>query len=114
MFLMRFADDVGLPLSRPPAGADPEVRRRYIRRVRYVYGRVLLRHFPRPYDGRITLLLSTGAPAIYAAAWGALARGGVGSHTVAGDHETYIRDHADATGAALGACLARARQNQSP
>jgi hypothetical protein len=42
--------------------------------------------------------------------WDALARGGLRAHIVPGDHTSYIRKHARATGETVAACLRRAQE----
>lgn len=65
---------------------------------------------PRPYDGRVTLLISEEfhrrEPTL---GWDGLVTGGLEVHAVPGDHTTCIREHVAALAGTLRACLAACR-----
>lgn len=70
------------------------------------YGLILWRYRPIRYQGRITHFVSTGSRSAGSIrAWARLAAGGLDTHIVPGDHETYLRVHAEAVAAELRKCL---------
>jgi thioesterase domain-containing protein/acyl carrier protein len=70
------------------------------------YVDLAMRHRPRPYGGRVTLLVSADNDRQgLADGWRRLAGGGLAVHRVPGDHDTYIRDTPEATAERLQACL---------
>jgi len=92
---------------------DPEGKRdqqERIRHVRFDYPRRLQRYTPKPYRGRVTLLVNEQAHARKPdGGWSDLVEGGLEVHKLPGDHMTYIREHAAAAAAALKRCLEQAR-----
>jgi aspartate racemase len=62
------------------------------------YYRVIMRYFPRPYPGRVVVLVPRDEPLRATAdrtqGWGRLAAS-VDVHEVPGDHHTVVREHAD-------------------
>ena len=103
--------ELGVVMPRPPPGGSLETRQLYIDRVRVAYRNTLRRYRPRPYDGKVILLLSDSVPDSVASTWAGLTRGGPETHRIIGDHASYIRDHAVTTGTVLGGCLTRARES---
>jgi len=110
-----FADKVGKALRMVAHGLhmtdlpEPEQRRqmnRHVRTVRASYGRCLLRYRPKPYRGRILLLVSEEFyrrnPTL---GWHRLALGGIDVHRLPGNHFSYIREHVRAAATQLRACL---------
>ncbi|MEI8233561.1 MAG: amino acid adenylation domain-containing protein [Verrucomicrobiota bacterium] len=89
-----------------PARADKRIS--YIKRVRAAYSRTLLRYRPKPYPGDIAFFVSEdGWQRHFAADWQPLIGGTLECHRLAGDHDSYIRDHGKAVGELFGACLNR-------
>ena len=75
------------------------------------YQRTLLRYRPRPYPGKLSLLLSEQyAGRKVGRSWDRLVRHGVEVHRTHGDHDSYIRAHARTTAGILAACLEGARR----
>jgi thioesterase domain-containing protein/acyl carrier protein len=75
--------------------------------VERTYSLAIHRYRPRPYDGRVALLVSEEyhrrGPTL---GWDALAAGGLDVHPIPGDHHTCIREHVAAMAAVLRHCLA--------
>jgi amino acid adenylation domain-containing protein len=73
------------------------------------YFRTLIRYRPKPYPGRLVLLLSED---VYqsgrALGWRVWVAGGLEIHALPGDHHTYIREHVASAAAQLRACLRQA------
>jgi thioesterase domain-containing protein len=70
------------------------------------YFKTLIRYKPKVYPGRITLLVSEESyrndPSM---GWSRFAKGGLDIHPLPGDHQTYIREYAQAAAACLKKCL---------
>ena len=82
-------------------------RMRYVLKLRRTHFRsVRGRHLP-AFTGKVCLLVNAHDASCWklTAAWAPFVRGGIEEYVVGGNHESYIRDHAAATGAALHACL---------
>jgi len=96
------------------SGTTVDTRQRIIQ-ARHRYRLTLRRHRPRPYAGPLDLLVNEQFyqrdPAL---GWDALARGGTRIHQVPGNHDTYIREHLEATAATLRACLDNAQARLEP
>jgi thioesterase domain-containing protein len=92
------------PTEEQRAGIEKvRIGRKYIRRM--------LDYRPRPYAGKITLLicaLHRGPKSL--AVWQDVAAGGLETQEVPGDHFTHLREYAKQTAEALDACLAAARE----
>jgi len=75
------------------------------------YGRTLYRYRPRPYEGRVSLVVNEEAyrndPTL---GWADLVLGGIEVYQARGDHETYIRDHVQAVAGQLRECLEKAQR----
>jgi len=79
-----------------------------------------LRYRPRPYDGRVTLLVNEewhewhkrrdSDPTL---GWGGLAAAGVEVHTIPGNHHTYITDNIEILVKRLKECLAKGVKESS-
>lgn len=70
------------------------------------YVRTLMAHRPRRYPGPATLIASeTSLREGMAEGWRPWTGGGLTVQPVPGDHDSYLRDHAAATLARIGACL---------
>lgn len=109
-------DDLGYGLWTGPGGDNPQRHRAYLRRFSRHYEQTLHRYQPKPYPGKITLLLSGDFPPSSPPArnWKGLALGGADLHEVKGTHATYIRDHAETIGTLLGHCISQARSSTPP
>jgi amino acid adenylation domain-containing protein/non-ribosomal peptide synthase protein (TIGR01720 family) len=76
----------------------------------YYYYRTLMRYKPKPYPGRVTLLISEELQCHEpAAGWKKWAAGGVDVHILPGTHLTYIRELVEAAANKLRACLDEAQ-----
>lgn len=108
-------NDLGFVRSHPPPHESPAQRQLSTKKVGYTYIRTLLRYRPRPYDGKITMLLTDNFQSLCdpPEAWRAWARGGLDIHNIPGDHKNYVRDHAVTTGRTLGACLRQSAHTPS-
>ena len=75
------------------------------------YAKVLMRYKPRPYIGRITLLVNEDYyqknPAI---GWDQVAAGGLEIHQVPGDHDSYLGKYVKTTSDVLKGCLDAAQR----
>jgi len=113
--LLQLENDWGYIRSHPRPGDDPLQRQLQLKRVGWTYAHTLLRYQPKPYDGRITMLLTDNFPSLSRppSEWSNWARGGLEIHRVPGDHNTYIRDLSTTTGLAFKADLFRARELES-
>ena len=103
-------NDLGYLRTHPLQADEPTKKQNGIKKAGYTYTRTLLRYRPKPYNGKITMLLTDHFEGFSdpPTSWGSFARGGVEIHRLPGDHKTYIRDHAVTTGKLLGACLKEA------
>ncbi len=110
--MKQIGNDLGYVRSHPLEKTAPEQRRLQVRQVRYTYTRTLLRYQPKPYDGKITMLLTNDFKSVSGppAAWRKWACGGLEVHRLEGNHKDYVRDQAVTTGRVFGQCLTRARQ----
>lgn len=109
--LKHLGNDLGYLRSHPRENDAPIIKQNGIKKVGYTYTRTLLRYRPKPYNGKITMLLTDHFKGFSdpPGAWSSFALGGVEIHRLPGDHKTYIRDHAVTTGKVLGACLKEAK-----
>ena len=114
--VLQFGNDLGFVRRHPRADETPERMRNRIQRVNTAYARMLLRYRPRPYSGKVTLLLTEDFTPLSdpPAAWSRWARGGLEIHRAPGNHENYVRDLSADTGRLLADCLARARAAAAP
>lgn len=95
-----------------PCETDDVSKRQYgVKWVSYTYPRMLLRYRPKPYDGRVTLLITEKFKhlAKVPAAWEDFASGGLDIHTVPGNHQDYLRDHGAETGKILQKCMEKTK-----
>ncbi|MBL0142932.1 MAG: amino acid adenylation domain-containing protein [Betaproteobacteria bacterium] len=70
------------------------------------YVDLAMRYRPQPYDGRVTLLVSSANHRQgLAEGWRRFAAGGLAVHSIPGDHDSYIRDTPEATARLMQACL---------
>ena len=77
-----------------------------IKRARIDYRHSLLRYRPKPYAGKVTMIVNeVSARNRPTLGWGDLARGGIELHRVPGRHSSYIREHAKTAAAQLRRCL---------
>jgi amino acid adenylation domain-containing protein len=75
------------------------------------YQRTLLRYRPRPYQGRMALILSDQYAGKHVdRSWEDLVPGGIDVQRAVGDHDSYVRQHAKLTADILEACLDRASE----
>ncbi len=87
-------------VGKPAPGAER------IAEAESAYVDLVMRHRPRPYGGRVTLLVSADNDRRgLAEGWRRLAGGGLAVHRVPGDHDSYIRGTPEATAERLQACL---------
>lgn len=114
--VLQFGNDLGFVRRHPRADETPERMRNRIQRVNTAYARMLLRYRPRPFGGKVTLLLTEDFTPLSdpPAAWSRWARGGLEIRRVPGNHENYVRDLSAGTGRLLAECLARARAAARP
>ncbi|MGB8167994.1 MAG: amino acid adenylation domain-containing protein [Chthoniobacteraceae bacterium] len=86
-----------------PAGDDREVLTEYPRK--------LMAHRPKPYPGKVTLLVAEEAHRQFGSlGWDSHHPGELEVHVVPGNHETYIREHSATAAATLRGILDRATQ----
>ncbi len=87
--------------------SDPKQRvARRIRRVEVSYPRIMFRYRPKPYPGRLTLLVNERDQALNPdLGWGRLAAGGLDVRVVPGDHLTRLTVHGRKAARALRECL---------
>jgi amino acid adenylation domain-containing protein len=92
-----------------PANGAPhqtDVKRRQIQEG---YIDTLRRYRPRPYPGRVVMLVNEKASMTDATlGWSELIEGGIETQTIPGDHEAYIRQYVKTAAGVLRDCLARA------
>ena len=114
--VLQFGNDLGFVRRHPRVDETPERMRNRIQRVNTAYARMLLRYRPRPFGGKVTLLLTEDFTPLSdpPAAWSRWARGGLEIRRVPGNHENYVRDLSADTGRLLADCLARARAAAAP
>jgi amino acid adenylation domain-containing protein len=98
--------------SRAKAIVELNTDRRMVKRIdrrRELYRRALRRHKPKPYGGRIQILVNEE---FYSRdrtlGWGQLAVKGLEIHKLPGDHDSYIREHVQVAAKKLRECLQRA------
>ncbi len=76
------------------------------KRIRQNYQKALFRYAPKPYPGRLTLLVaeeeSHSNPTL---GWEGLAIGGIEVHKIPGDHTSHLEIHFQATAKQMKACL---------
>src|SRR5437870_4000868 len=78
----------------------------HIDSIRDRYRRVLRWHSPKPYEGRIHILVNEEYyTRDHTLGWGQLALKGLEIHKVPGNHDTYIREHIKVTAQKLRHCL---------
>jgi thioesterase domain-containing protein/acyl carrier protein len=93
-------------LKRLPISDPAHEQRMNVKRARAVYPQSMLRYRPKPYSGRLTVVVNReefgrdGTPDC-----SRFAQGGIDTHTVPGNHHSYIREHAESAAAQLRACL---------
>jgi hypothetical protein len=99
--------------SRAQAVVEVNTDRRAVQHIEWIrtrYRRVLRWHNPKPYEGRIHILVNEE---YYnrdrTLGWGQLALKGLKIHKLPGNHDTYIREHVKATAQELRHCLDTAR-----
>jgi amino acid adenylation domain-containing protein len=99
--------------SRAQAVVEVNTDRRTVEHIDWIrarYRRVLRWHSPKPYEGRIHILVNEE---YYnrdrTLGWGQLALKGLKIHKLPGNHDTYIREHVKATAQELRHCLDTAR-----
>jgi thioesterase domain-containing protein/acyl carrier protein len=110
-FVLAIAYALRLKRIPDPEGEFEAVQ--HVRRVRAGYPRTLLRYRPKPYCGRITLIINESWD--YRAqtqSWTDLAGGGMDIIQVTGTHFSYIRAHAASTAVQLRTCLEKAAGNE--
>ena len=87
-----------------------EARSRDVEYVRRSYTRTLYSYRPKPYFGKVTLLINEetyqSSPNL---GWEDLIKGGFEVHKLPGDHTSYIRDHVDIAAQKVRECLEKAR-----
>ena len=95
--------------SRAQAVVEVNTDRRAVEHIYWIrarYRRVLRWHNPKPYEGRIHVLVNEK---YYnrdrTLGWGQLALKGLEIHKLPGNHDTYIREHVKATAQELRHCL---------
>jgi amino acid adenylation domain-containing protein len=95
--------------SRAQAVVEVNTDRRAVEHIDWIrvrYRRVLRWHNPKPYEGRIHVLVNEK---YYnrdrTLGWGQLALKGLEIHKLPGNHDTYIREHVKATAQELRHCL---------
>jgi thioesterase domain-containing protein len=94
------------------AVSDAPVRE--IKYVRKSYVRAIRRYRPRPYLGKLTLLVSEQRwGRNLNLGWQALARGGIEIHRLPGDHRTYLSENVEITAKKLQECLEKAEKEES-
>jgi len=94
----------------PPASSGPRIDRS-IEYVQRSYSRAIYAYRPRPYPGRMTLLVheeSRRDDHRATLGWKNLVVGGIELHLLPGNHVTYIRDHVEAAAHQIRACVDRA------
>jgi hypothetical protein len=78
----------------------------HIDSIRDRYRRVLRWHSPKPYEGRIHILVNEKYYSRdHTLGWGQLALNGLKIHKLPGNHDTYIREHVKVTAQELRHCL---------
>jgi thioesterase domain-containing protein len=94
----------------PPASSGPRIDRS-IEHVQRSYSRAIYAYRPRPYPGRMTLLVHEESHRDDHRAtlgWKDLVVGGIELHLLPGNHVTYIRDHVEAAAHQIRACIDKA------
>ena len=90
---------------RPPKN-EQGIPSYHLQKVRHGYSLHLLRYRPRPYDGRVTLLINEDDYEVgNMLGWAKLAKGGIELHVLPGHHLSYIRQHAQRTAEQLRSCV---------
>ncbi|MGH7847469.1 MAG: hypothetical protein ACREQW_20175, partial [Candidatus Binatia bacterium] len=92
--------------ARPPVPNAEDKATREARKIQKGYVDALRYYRPRPYHGRVTMLVNEELyrrdPTL---GWSKLALGGLDIHMLPGDHWTYIRAHVRAAAGELRKCL---------
>jgi amino acid adenylation domain-containing protein len=94
-------------------GAMAVRHNRAIEHVQDSYSRAIYAYRPKPYTGKITLLVheefdgNNKEPTL---GWKGLVSGGIERHALAGNHETYIREHVQAAAREIRECIERAER----
>jgi thioesterase domain-containing protein len=95
--------------SRAQAVVEVNTDRRAVEHIDWIrdrYRRVLRWHNPKPYEGQIHILVNEKYyNRDHTLGWGQLALKGLEIHKVPGDHDTYLREHVQATAQKLRHCL---------
>lgn len=95
------------------SGLAPHLVEKHVAHVRKTYVRTLLRYHPKPYAGRLVLLVSedhyANDPAM---GWSDFASGGLEIHHIPGSRHSYLGDHVRTTARQLRACLDQARMER--
>jgi amino acid adenylation domain-containing protein len=100
-------------LKRLPISDPAHEQRMNVKRARAVYPQSMLRYRPKPYSGRLTIVVNReefgrdGTPDC-----SRFAQGGIDTHMVPGNHHSYIREHAESAAAQLRACLQKGSNNE--
>jgi amino acid adenylation domain-containing protein len=101
-----FVDKTWSRLKRLPTSDPSDEQRMNVKRARAVYPQSLLRYKPKPYPGRLTVVVNRDEFGRDRSPDGfQFAQGGIDTHTVPGNHHSYIREHAESAAAQLRACL---------
>ncbi len=101
-----FVDKTWSRLKRLPISAPSDKQRMNVKRARAVYPQSMLRYRPKPYSGRLTVVVNREDFARnHAPDCSRFAQGGMDTHEVPGNHHSYIREHAESAAAQLCACL---------
>jgi thioesterase domain-containing protein len=86
-------------------GSAPDLTER-LKRGEREYFLAVMRHWLRPYDGRVTLLVNEQPHANQSLGWDRYAGGGVEIHKLPGDHDTCIPHNIPLVAKILQQCLA--------
>lgn len=104
--------------SRAQAVVEVNTDTRVIQHIEWIrdrYRRALRWHKPKPYGGRIQILVNeefySRDPTL---GWSRLALGGLDIHKLPGDHDSYIREHVQAAAKKLRECLEKAAMEAPP
>jgi thioesterase domain-containing protein len=93
------------PANQPPV-AQPDPVAQYRSQGDH-YRRTLYAYRPKPYPGKLTVMANeTWHRRVPDLGWSRFAKGGLAVYWLAGDHTSYIREHAATTAARLRECLA--------
>jgi amino acid adenylation domain-containing protein len=93
-------------LKRLPISDPLDKQRMNVKRARAVYPQSMLRYRPKPYSGRLTVVVNREEfGRDHAPDCSRFARGGIDTYEIPGNHHSYIREHAESAAAQLRACL---------